>query len=174
MLINKKYFAKYSVLPLPSNFDYDEIMLYVPIATEIWIRPVLGDAFTDLLEYEVEKNQVSPENAALFTEGGLYQYLCYATCLEGLPFLWVTASEVGLVKSSSDNFESISQKELTYIEAHLRRQVEFLKDKVVKWLNERSDSFRLYHEFCCCKPSLKAPNPMFNIYGLRKIGTDLK
>lgn len=171
-LLNRSLLSKYS--PLPANYNFEEILLYQPIAIEIWIRPTIGDAFTDLLEYEVEKNKVSPENAALMTEGGLLQYLSYAMCLEGLPFIWSNFSEAGITLGDTDFSKSITLKDLTYIEAHLRRQVEFLKDKVVKWLNEHSDSFKLYHEFCCRKPSLKAPNPMFNIYGMRKINTDIK
>ena len=182
MLINKKYLAKYSVLPLPSNYNYDEILNYVPIAQKIWLEPILGDAFMEELEYQVKENKVSEENATLFTEGGLYQYLSYATCLEGLPFLWVHISEVGLTRGKSDNSESITQKELTYVEAHLRRQVEFLKDSVLKFLCEHQDSFPIFNPqgkcpCCdsCCDSSgkLNSPNKMFEIYGLQKRCVDL-
>ena len=90
MIINQKYLAKYS--PLPVNYNFAEIMNYVPVAQEIWIRPILGDDFLEQIEYQVEQNQVTDEVSTLFTEGGLYQYLAYATCLEGLPFIWTHLS----------------------------------------------------------------------------------
>ena len=177
MIINRKFLAKYC--PLPSNYNFDEIMLYVPVAQEIWLKPILGEPFMDELEYQVKNNQVTEENSTLFTEGGLYQYLSYATCLEGLPFIWAHMTEVGLTKGHSDNSESISLKDITYIEAHLRRQVEFLKDSVIKWLDNHADSFPIYHPSnCCCNDGcgnskLNAPNPMFQLYKGKDLCTEL-
>ena len=177
MIINKKYLAQYC--PLPINYDYSEILNYVPVAQEIWIKPILGDAFMDLLEYEVKNNQVSEENSTLFTEGGLYQYLAYATCLEGLPFIWAHISEVGLTKGKSEQSESIDLKDITYIESHLRRQVEFLKDNLIKYLRTHCDSFPLYHptgcgcDGCSTGGKLHAPKPLWTVYGTRKRCTTL-
>lgn len=165
-LINKSLLSKYS--PLPSNYNFDEIMLYQPIAIKIWIRPILGDAFTDALEYEVEHNQVSETNATLFTEGGLLQYLSYAICYEGLPFIFAHFSEVGITLPDMENSKSVELKELNYIQDHLRRTLEFLKDSLIKWLDQHCDSFPLYHPIncgnCCSTKGLNNPNPMFSIY----------
>ena len=51
MIINKKYFAEYS--PIGKNYDYSEIMLYVPVATEIWLRPLIGSDLLDEIEEQV-------------------------------------------------------------------------------------------------------------------------
>lgn len=172
MIINKKYLAQYC--PLPINYDFSEIMNYVPVAQEIWLKPIIGDAFMDLLEYEVKNNQVSEHNATLFTEGGLYQYLAYATCLEGLPFIWAHFSQTGISLGKSDNSDSITLKDITYIESHLRRQVEFLKDSLIKWLDEHCESFPLYPIGGCCKKPLNTPNPNWLIYSTKKKCTDLR
>ena len=172
MIINKKYLAQYC--PLPINYNFDEIMLYVPVAQEIWLKPILGDAFMDLLEYEVKNNQVSEENSTLFTEGGLYQYLAYATCLEGLPFIWAHFSEAGITVAETDFSKSIALKDITYIESHLRRQVEFLKDSLIKYLRTHCDSFPLYHptgcgcDGCSTGGKLHAPKPLWQIYSCKK------
>lgn len=179
MIINQKFLAKYS--PLPSNYDFSEIMLYVPIAQDIWLKPILGPDFMDELEYQVEQNQVSEENSTLFTEGGLYQFLSYAACLEGLPFLWTHISEVGLTKGHSENSESISLKDITYIESHLRRQVEFLKDNFIKWICSHQESFPIFDpagicpccNSCCGEKGLNTPNPMFELYTGKKMCTQL-
>lgn len=166
-LLNKKLLAQYS--PLPKNYNFEEVMLYQPIAIAIWVRPILGDAFTDALQYEVENNAVSEENATLMTTGGLLQYLSYAICYEGLPFIFAHFSEVGITLPSVDNSKSVELKELNYIQDNLRRTLEFLKDALIKWLDEHCDNFPLYHSKscgigCCNSKGLNAPNPMFSIY----------
>lgn len=181
MIINKKYLGQFSPLPQVGNYDFSEIMNYVPVAQEIWLRPILGDAFMDELEYQVKNNQVSEENSTLFIEGGLYQYLSYATCLEGLAFIWAHFSQTGISLGKSDNSDSITLKDLTYIESHLRRQVEFLKDALIKWLDAHCASYKLYHptncgcDSCCgSKKGLNTPNPAWSLYSTRKRCTNLK
>lgn len=178
MIINKTYLKQYS--PLPTNYDLSEVMLYVPVAQEIWIRPILGDAFMDELEYQVENDSVSSENATLFTEV-LYQYLSFATCLEALPFIWSNFSEAGITVADTDYAKSISLKDITYIEQHLRKQVEFLKDRTIKWICERCNSFPLFNpSICncgdCCgnRQKLNNPNPNFEIYRTKNIDIRLR
>lgn len=179
-LINRKYFAQYSPLPIPSNFDYSEIMLYEPVAIEIWVRPLIGDDLVDELEDQVKNNTLTPENSTLLTDGKLWQYLCYATCLEGLPFLWANISAVGITLGKSESSDSITLKDLTYIQQHLRNQVEFLKESVKRWLCERADSFPLLDQCGCgcdgCNKNkgLLYPNPNYNIYSTYRKNTNLK
>lgn len=179
MIINKKFFAEYS--PIGKNYDYSEIMLYVPVATEIWIRPLIGNDLLDEIEEQVANNTVSEENAALLTDGKLWQYLCYATCYEGLPFLWTNISEVGITLGHSDNSDSITLKDLTYIQQHLRNQVEVLKDSVKRYICEHAGYYPKA-DLCscncdgCCKhtPKLNAPNPQFQVYKPYKRNTNLR
>lgn len=178
MIINRKYFAEYS--PIGKNYDYSEIMLYVPVATEIWLRPLIGSDLLDEIEEQVKENKVSDTNAALLTDGKLWQYLCYATCYEGLPFLWTNISEVGITLGKSDNSDSITLKDLTYIQQHLRNQVEFLKDSVKRYICEHYQFYPLA-DVCACNcsccnnnPQLNAPNPQYQVYKPYKRCTDLK
>ena len=178
-IINKSLLSKYS--PLPINYDFSEIMNYVPVAQAIWVRPLIGDVLMDELEEQVENNNISEANQALMTEGMLLQYLSYAVCLEGLSFIWSHASAVGLTLGKSDNSDSLSLKSLTYVEAHLRRQVEFLKDYVKKYICERPDYFP---QVCACececsgccggRSKLISPNPMFQLYSPRRRCTDIR
>lgn len=181
MIINKQYLGKYSPLPQLGNYDFSEIMNYVTVAQEIWLRPILGDSLMEELEYQVAHNQVSEENSTLFTEGGLYQYLAYATCLEGLPFIWANFSQVGITLGKSENSDSITLKDLTYIEGHLRRQTEFMKDKFINWICSHQDSFPLFNPGCICpccnsccnEKGLNEPNPNWSIYTTKKRCTEL-
>jgi hypothetical protein len=179
MIINKKYFKDYS--PLPINYNLDEVMLYVPIATKVWLIPIIGQPFYDEIEYQVKNNQVSEEISTLLTTGGLYQFLCYATCLQALPFIWSHFSEAGITKSHSENSESLDLKDLAYIEGHLRRTVETLKDQLIEFLCTHQSSFPIFNPAgicpccngCCDDGKLNKPQPLFEIYSTLKRCTNL-
>ena len=188
MIINKKLLAQYSPLPIPSNYDYSELINYVSVSEEIWIRPVIGEALFDEIEEQVKNNTVSGNNATLMTEGKLLQYLAYAVCLEGLPFIWSHFSQTGISLGKSENSDSITLKDLTYIQQHLRRQVEFLKDSVIKWLDSHWESFPLYvpstcqcgaptADKCVCGAiwgKLNHPNKYQQLYTTNRKCTDLR
>lgn len=179
MIINEKYLKQYS--PIPLNYNIAEVKNYIGVAEKIWVKPVIGYELFDEIEEQVMKNEVSEENATLFTEGGLWQYLSFATVLEALPILWGHISEVGITKGKSENSDSLSLKDMTYISQHIRNQVEVLKDQLKKWLCEHNESFPSM-DCCscgcsCCNEShgkLNAPNPLKQIWSTKRINTDLK
>ena len=177
MIINEKYFKEYS--PIPLNYNMKELKNYIKVATEIWLRPLIGTDLLDEIEEQVENNTVSPENATLLTTGGLWQYLCYATCYEGLAFIWAHCSEVGITLAESDNSKSITLKDLTYINEHLRRQTEFLKDSVKRFICEYYLNYPLADVCacecsCCHEAELSHPNPMKELYSTRRKNTNLR
>ena len=178
MIINEKYFKQYS--PVPLNYNMAEIKNYINVAEKIWVRPLIGDDLYYELEDQVKNNNVSDINATLLTEGGLWQYLSFATVFEGLPFIWAHISEVGLTKGKSDNSDSLDLKDLTLVQQHLRNQTEVLKDQLKKWLCERSDIFTIDCCACgcdCCgntKARLNKPNPLKMVYGTPRKNTNLK
>lgn len=179
MIINEKYLKQYS--PIPLNYNIAEVKNYIGVAEKIWVKPVIGYELFDEIEEQVMKNEVSEENATLLTEGGLWQYLSFATVLEALPILWGHISEVGITKGKSENSDSLSLKDMTYISQHIRNQVEVLKDQLKKWLCEHNESFPSM-DCCscgcsCCNEShgkLNAPNPLKQIWSTKRINTDLK
>lgn len=180
MIINEKYFKQYS--PIPLNYNMAELKTYIEVACEIWVRPLIGYALYDEIEEQVMNNEVSDVNAALLTEGKLWQYLAFATCLEGLAFIWADFSQVGITLGESETSKSVTLKDLTYIEANLRRQTEFLKDSVKRYICERSLAFPQVCQCdcecnCCCgggESKLNEPNANFQLYTTRRKITDLK
>ena len=178
MIINEKYFKEYS--PIPLNYNLKELKNYISVAEKIWIRPLIGYEFFDEIEDQVKNNNVSEANATLLTEGGLWQYLAYATCLEGLAFIWANFSEVGISLGKSDNSESVSLRDLTYIEANIRRQVEVLKEQVKQFICEHYQYYPLA-DVCACNcdccnngAKLKYPNPNYMVYKPIKKNTNLR
>lgn len=178
MIINQTYLKKYS--PIPLNYNMVEVMNYVGVAEKIWVKPIIGNDLFDEIEEEVETNTVSEENATLLTEGGLWQYLAFATVYEALPMIWSHISEVGITKGKSENSESLTLKDMTYVAQHLRNQVEVLKDQLKKWICEHDDVFPLA-DVCACgcnsccqhEAKLNKPNPNKELYSTRKKCTTL-
>lgn len=177
-LINEKWLKEFS--PIPLNYNTKEVQNYIKIAEQIWIEPVLKYNFYAELLYQVKNNQLTDENSTALVEA-IYPYLAYAVALESLPFLWSHISEVGITLGKSDNSDSLSLKDMTYVEAHIRRQVEARKDFCIKWLDTHCKSFPLYHptncgcDKCCGgKDGLNLPNPNWEIYTTKKKCTDIK
>ena len=171
MIINEKYLKEYS--PIPLNYDLSEIRNYIGVAEKIWVVPVLGQDLYDEIQSQVDENKLSDENSTLLTEGGLWQYLAFATCLEGLAFIWANFSEVGITLGKSDNSESVNLKDITYIEANLRRQVEVLKDSLIKWLNSHLDSFPKYVPYMESPIGMYEPNPNTQLLTPPRVCVDL-
>ena len=179
MIINEKYLKQYS--PIPLNYNLAEVKNYIPVAEKIWVIPLIGYDLYDEINEQVADNEVSPENATLLTEGGLWQYLAFATVFEALPMIWSHISEVGVTKGKSDNSDSLDLKDMTYVSQHLRNQVEVLKDQLKKWLCEHYDSFPTV-DVCACGCSnccnhdakLNYPNPQAQIYSTYRKNTNLK
>ena len=171
MIINEKYLKEYS--PIPLNYDLSEIRNYIGVAEKIWVVPVLGQDLYDEIQSQVDENKLSDENSTLLTEGGLWQYLAFATCLEGLAFIWANFSEVGITLGKSDNSESVNLKDIVYIEQNLRRQVEVLKDSLIKWLNSHLDSFPKYVPYMESPIGIYEPNPNTQLLTPPRVCVDL-
>lgn len=177
MIINTKFLAKYS--PYPRNYNFDEVMNYVDLAERIWLLPIIGEEFYDELKEQVSENTLSDENSTALVEA-IWPFLGFAVAYEALPLTWADITEVGVTKGHSDNSDSLSLKDMTYIEGHLRRKVEALKDHLIHWLDEHSESFPLYHPTNCgcnvCNSNagkLNKPNPYLVIYSTNRKKTDI-
>lgn len=178
ILFNDKWLKEFSIIPL--NFNTKEVQNYCKLAEVIWLQPILGDAFYEELLYQIKNNQLTDENSTALVEA-IYPYLGFCVAYEALPTLWASVTEVGLVKGHSDNSESLSLKDLTLVQQHIRTQVEARKDYLIKWLDTHCKSFPLYHpsncgcDKCCGgKDGLNTPNPLWTIYGTKKADIDLK
>lgn len=179
MIINKKFLAQYSVLPIPSNYNYDEVMNYVDIAEKIWLLPILGWDWYNELEEQVKNNTVSEANATALTEA-IWPYLGFAVAYEALPSLMYHVSEVSITKGHSDNSDALDLKELTYYQQHIRNQVEVRKDFLKQWICQHLEFFPLAIPCncgCdCCNngAKLSEPNANYQLYTTYRKNTNLR
>ena len=176
MLINKELMKRFGIWP--RNYDLTEVMNYVDLSEKIWIIPTIGYSQYEELQQQVKNNDLTPENSTLLVEA-IYPYLTMAVAYESCPILWGHLSEIGWTKGHSDNSESLTLKDMTYIQDHLRRQLEARKDFAIEWINDRIEYYPLIAQCsscdCCCRQSkLNPPNGWYQIYSTRRKCTNLR
>ena len=140
-LITEDYFKTYS--PIPDNYNIKEIKPYFHVAEKLWIEPIIGMPLYEELLDEVEKNEVTPENATLLLN--IYPLLAFAIVYESLPFVGYHLSQVGITKGKSENSEPVSINDVNYISSQLRNQCETMKKLLKKFLDENAEHYPLYY-----------------------------
>lgn len=146
-LINAEYLKSYSMFP--KNYDLTDIENFVPIAEQIHILPILGTALYEELLEQVDSNSLTDENSTLLLE--IYKVEGIAVLYESLPFVWSHISQVGITKGKSDNSDSIENKDLAYLNTHIKAQLDYAKKYFREWLDEYQINFPLYkkEDECC-------------------------
>ena len=177
-IINEKWLKEFS--PIPLNYNMKELHNYIKLAEAIWIVPVIGQTFYDELIDQVAENDLTEDNSTALVEA-IYPYLGFAVAYEALPVMWAHISEVGITKGKSENSDSLELKDMTYVQQHLRTQVEARKDFCKKWLCERNTLFPNI-DCCACGCSccnenngkLNNPNPYKQLYTTKRRHTELR
>lgn len=140
-LITEDYFKTYS--PIPDNYNIKEIKPYFHVAEKLWIEPIIGMPLYEELLDEVEKDEVTPENATLLLN--IYPLLAFAITYESLPFVGYHLSQVGITKGKSEISEPVSINDVNYIATQLRNQCETMKKLLKKFLDENAEHYPLYY-----------------------------
>lgn len=139
-LINSEYLKSYSMFP--KNYDLTDIENFLPIAEQIHIIPILGTALYEELLEQVASNSLTDENSTLLLE--VYKVEGIAVLYESLPFVWAHVSQVGITKGKSDNSDSIENKDISYLNTHIKAQLDYAKKYLRDWLDEYAINFPLY------------------------------
>lgn len=140
-LITEDYFKTYS--PISDNYNIKDIKPYFNVAERLWIEPIIGTPLYEELLDEVEKDEVTPENATLLLN--IYPLLAFAITYESLPFVGYHLSQVGITKGKSENSEPVSINDVNYISTQLRNQCETMKKLLKKFLDENAEHYPLYY-----------------------------
>ena len=85
-IINKTYLKEFSLFP--KNYDLSEVMNFLDVTEALFVRPLLGTALYDEIAEQVKDDDLSPENATLLTDGGLWRYLGACFTLQAIPFAY--------------------------------------------------------------------------------------
>ena len=140
-LITEEYFKTYS--PISDNYNIKDIKPYFHVAEKLWIEPIIGMPLYEELLDEVEKDEVTPENATLLLN--IYPLFAFAIAYESLPFVGYHLSQVGITKGKSEISEPVSINDVNYISTQLRNQCETMKKLLKKFLDENAEHYPLYY-----------------------------
>lgn len=140
-LITLDYIKLYG--PLPSNYNMEEIKPFINVSERLWIEPIIGMPLYEELLDEVEKDEVTPENATLLLN--IYPLLSFAIVYESLPFVSYHITQIGITKGASENSTSVSINDVNYISTQLRNQCETMKKLLKKFLDENAEHYPLYY-----------------------------
>lgn len=146
ILFNEALLKEFS--PIPLNYSVQELKNFIKLSETIWLKPILSEEWYDELLEQVSTNTLTDENATALVEA-IYPYLGFCVVLESLPSMWLHISEISITKGKSDNSDPATQKEMSYYQDHIRRQVEARKDYLIQWLCERSESYPLFDTSIC-------------------------
>ena len=167
-LINAEYLKQYSLFP--KNYDLTDIQNFIPVAEQIHILPILGISLYEELLDQVTTNTLTDKNSTLLLE--VYRVEGIAVLYESLPFVWAHVSQVGITKGKSDNSDSLENKDLSYINTHVKAQLDYAKKYLIDWLDEYAINFPLYKkEEDCCNTINESH---LDIYNIEKDDIDIK
>lgn len=167
-LINAEYLKQYSLFP--KNYDLTDIQNFIPVAEQIHILPILGISLYEELLDQVTTNTLTDENSTLLLE--VYRVEGIAVLYESLPFVWAHVSQVGITKGKSDNSDSLENKDLSYLNTHVKAQLDYAKSYLRDWLNTYAINFPLYKQDDeCCSTMDKSH---LDIYDIIKDDIDIK
>lgn len=162
-IINEKWLKEYS--PIPLNYQMKEISNYVKLAEDLYVKPLLGDDLYNEILDQVNEDNLTDLNSTLLVEA-IYPMEGYAVAYEALPIMWAHISEVGITKGKSENSDSIDLKDMTYVESHIKRQLDVRQRIAYGWLYGHRELFPSWkHDECECN-STNSGSTNSKLYGL--------
>jgi len=148
--------------PFGDNVDIKDIYPHAKTAEDIYIQEALGTA---LYERLIDSLTASPQNTTA-NETILLKIIRSAmvwwTCYDALPFVWIKIRNIGLVKQSGENLETVSVQEMEKQRSILKEKATFYMNRLKDYLCENSNLFSEYDEGCWNCGDLSADNTRRN------------
>lgn len=140
--ISERYLKDNS--PMGDNVDMKDIYPYAKSAEDMYIQEAIGTPLYDRL---ISGLSASPQNITA-NETALLRVIrsamVYWTCYDALPFMWMKLRNIGLVKQSGDNLETVSEQEMGYIRKELKNKADFYMKRLQDYLCENRELFSEY------------------------------
>ena len=152
IIISEELFRKHS--PVTGNTDLAEFIPYLSIAQELYIAPVLGEAFMTGLRMQAATNSLTEANSSLIVK--IAPALSFFAVYQGLPFHWATIVNKGITIRESENSKGIDINDV----AQLRH---WIRDDAGLFLQLLTNYLCLYRElYPLWKPDREYCSDCFN------------
>jgi hypothetical protein len=152
--------------PMGENVDIKEIYPYARSAEDVYIQEAIGTALYDRLIAAVSGSPSTLTTDETVLVKKIRSAMVWWTCYDALPFIWVKLRNIGLVKQSGENLETVAMDEMEKIENKLKSRATFYTNRLKDYLCENSNLFAEYNDGCWNCGDLSAD-------GTKKNSTDL-
>ena len=129
------------VTSISDNVDVELLKPFLFTSQEMYIRPVLGDAFMDEIINDVSTGGTSYET---LINNYIVYALAYSTWFSAAPFIHMKTSKKGILKQSSDNSENVSLEEFGVYSSRIENLMTFYLKKLENYLNDNKSIYPLY------------------------------
>lgn len=167
-IISEKLLKQYG--NLSHNVGIDRILPYVLLAQEYFFEPVLGVPLLTELKIQVSTNTLTEANKALILK--IAPALALYTDYLAVRSMAYQINDKGVTKSSSENSESVNEKELSYLIHQYRENADMAMELLLRYLCRCRDQYPLFRpekECDCAKYTNEStgdadPNQLYQIY----------
>lgn len=167
-IISEKLLKEYG--NMSRNVGVDKVLPYLLLAQEYFFEPVLGTPLLTELKIQVSTDTLTEANKALILK--IAPALALYTDYLAVRSMAYQVNEKGVTKSSSENSESVNEKELSYLIHQYRENADMSMELLVRFLCRCRDQYPLFRpekECDCAKYTDEStgtadPNQLYQIY----------
>lgn len=149
LLISEEMLKLYS--PLSKDISVDKVYPYCLLAQNFYILPILGKPLTQELQSQIETETLTEDNKALLVK--IAPCLSFYTTYLSMRALSYSIIEKGITKYSSENSESIGEKELGEYILDIKNKAEMYEDLLIDYLCDCEDLYPLWRPTNSCECS---------------------
>ena len=155
-LIDEELLKTYS--NLSRNVGLDKVIPYLNLSQPFFITPILGDSLLTELQLQIETDTLTDLNKGLILK--IAPALALWTDYLAARSLSYTITAKGITKESSENSESLNEKELAEYIHSIRENAEMATELLIQYLCRCESEYPLWRpeKDCECSKYIKENN----------------
>lgn len=127
------------------NVDPDRFMVYIKIAQDRQLQPLLGTKLFDKIKNEIRNNTLADPYLTLLEEK-LKPIVLYYTMVEFLPWAGITVANKGVYRMTQENGVSIEKAEIDQLIEACRGTAEFYAQRFIDYICFNQNLFPEYNQ----------------------------
>lgn len=164
--------------PIGGNVDIKDIYPFAKTAEKIYIQEAIGTSlYDDLVTKIAADNDLSGYPNELILARKIREAVLWYTCYEALPFISIKLRNIGAVKQTGDNLESVPYDEIEKLRHECKKKGDFFLQRVQDYLCKYGKSlFTAYGEETSdeLSPNMDNPTPSCDIAFDRSLTDDYR
>ena len=130
-----------AVTSISENVDTAQLEPFLFTSSEMFIRPIVGDALMDAMVADVATGGTTYES---LINNQILLPLAYATWYSASPFLAYKTHKKGVVKQNSENSENLTVDEMSIYNQRIENSMTFYLRRLTTHLNDNKTLYPLY------------------------------